>query len=110
MEFYTKAFFVALAIFVGYLLLLVLQPFAGSMAWAIFLAFILNPFHEWLTRKLGNRPNTSAGIITGLTPFALLTPVTLLGISFAQQARALIDYLRTQDLHLDGSTLLELEK
>jgi len=109
-EFYTKAFFVALAIFVGYLLLLVLQPFAGSMAWAIFLAFILHPFHRWLTRKLGNRPGTSAGIITGLTPFALLTPLTLLGVAFANQAKGLIEYLRTRDLHLDGSLLLEIEK
>ena len=38
MEFYTKAFFVGLAILVGYLLMLVLQPFAGSMAWAIFVS------------------------------------------------------------------------
>jgi len=110
LEFYTKAFFVALAVLVGYLLMLVLQPFAGSMAWAIFLAFILNPFHNWLTRKLGNRPGTSAGIITGLTPFALLTPLTLLGIAFASQARALVGYLRSQDLHLDGSLLQEIEK
>ena len=110
MEFYTKAFFVGLAIFVGYLLMLVLQPFAGSMAWAIFLAFILFPFHGWLTRKLKNRPGTSAGIITGLTPFALLTPLTLLGIAFANQARALIDFLRSRDLHWDNSLLLEIEK
>ena len=110
MEFYTKAFFVALAVLVGYLLLLVLQPFAGSMAWAIFLAFLLNPLHDWLTRKLGNRPGTSAGIITGLTPFALLTPLTLLGVNFANQAKALIEYLRSRDLRLDGSLLQELEK
>jgi predicted PurR-regulated permease PerM len=109
-EFYTKAFFVGLTIFVGYLLLLVLQPFAGAMAWAIFLAFILFPFHSWLTRKLGNRPGASAGIITGLTPFALLTPLTLLGVAFANQARALVDYLRGQNLHLDGSLLLAMEK
>ena len=110
MEFYTKAFFVGLAILVGYLLLMVLQPFAGSMAWAIFLAFILFPLHSWLTRKLGNRPGTSAGIITGLTPFALLTPLTLLGVAFANQARALVDYLRSRDLHWDGTLLLEVEK
>src|SRR4051812_25439553 len=110
MEFYTKAFFVGLAIFVGYLLMLVLQPFAGSMAWAIFLAFILHPFHVWLTRRLKNRPGTSAGIITGLTPFALLTPLTLLGVAFANQARALIDYLRGRDLHWDNTLLLEIEK
>jgi predicted PurR-regulated permease PerM len=110
LEFYTKAFFVALALFVGYLLLQVLAPFAGSMAWAIFLAFILFPFHRWLTRKLWNSPATSAGIITGLTPFALLTPLTLLGVAFANQARALIEYLRGQDLHLDAALLLEAEK
>jgi predicted PurR-regulated permease PerM len=110
LEFYTKAFFVGLAILVGYLLLLVLQPFAGSMAWAIFLAFILYPLHSWLTRKLKNRPGSSAGIITGLSPFALLIPLTLLGVAFANQARALVAYLRGQDLHLDGSLLLEIEK
>jgi predicted PurR-regulated permease PerM len=110
LEFYTKAFFVGLAVLVGYLLLLVLQPFAGSMAWAIFLAFILYPLHSWLTRKLKSRPGSSAGIITGLSPFALLIPLTLLGVAFANQARALVAYLRSQDLHLDGSLLLEIEK
>jgi predicted PurR-regulated permease PerM len=109
-EFYTKVFFVVLAGFVGYLLLLVLQPFAGSMAWAIFLAFILSPLHTWLSRKLGRRPGTAAGIITGLTPFALLTPVTLLGVAFANQARALMVYLQERNLRLDGSILLKLEQ
>ena len=65
------------------------------MAWAIFLAFILYPLHRWLTRKFAAIGRAmSAGIITGLTPFALLTPLTLLGVAFANQARALVDYLR----------------
>jgi predicted PurR-regulated permease PerM len=89
MEFYTKAFFVVLAGLVAYGMLMVLQPFAGSMAWGIFLAFLLFPLHQWLARKLGDRPNWSAGILTGLTPFALLIPLTFLGIVFANQARAL---------------------
>ena len=93
MEFYTKAFFVALAVLVGYGMLLVLQPFAGSMAWAIFLAFLLFPLHRWLTRKLRGKPGVSAGIITGLTPFALLTPLTLLAFEFVDQARALVHYV-----------------
>ena len=63
MEFYTKAFFVALTALVAYGMLLVLTPFAGSMAWAIFLAFMLFPLHRWMTRKLGGRAGTSAGII-----------------------------------------------
>jgi predicted PurR-regulated permease PerM len=110
MEFYTKAFFVALAVFVGYLLLLVLKPFAGSMAWAIFLAFFLSPLHNWLTRLLGNRPGKAAGIITALTPFALLTPLTLIGVAFANQARGLVEYLQNRNLRLDGTILLELEQ
>jgi predicted PurR-regulated permease PerM len=109
-EFYTKAFFVALAALVLYGLLLVLQPFAGSMAWAAFLAFLLYPTHRWLTRKLKGRAGWSAGIITGLTPFALLVPLTLLGISFANQARALIAYIQNSPFRLDGSTFANLEQ
>ena len=110
MEFYTKAFFVVLAGIVGYLLILVLQPFAGSMAWAIFLAFILSPLHNWLTRKMKNRPGWAAGTITGLTPFALLIPLSFLGFAFANQARALVSYLQEHNLRLDGSILLQLEQ
>jgi predicted PurR-regulated permease PerM len=109
-EFYTKAFFVALAALVLYGLLLVLQPFAGSMAWAAFLAFLLNPTHRWLTRKLKGRDGWSAGILTGLTPFALLIPLTLLGIAFANQARALIAYIHNSPFRLDGSVLTNLEQ
>ena len=109
-EFYTKAFFVAVAVLVGYLLLLVLQPFAGSMAWAVFLAFILYPLHRWLTRKLSGRNGLSAGIITGLTPFVLLMPLTFLGIAFVNQAAALVDYIQERNLQLDGSMLLQLEQ
>ena len=80
------------------------------MAWAIFLAFILYPLHTWLTRKLGGRNGVSAGILTGLTPFVLLVPLTFLGIAFVNQARALVDYLQERNLKLDGSLLLQLEK
>src|SRR3954470_552562 len=94
MEFYRKAFFVVLAAVVGYALLLVLQPFAGSLTWAIFLAFILYPVHRWITRKFGGRAGISAGVLTALTPFALLIPLVFLGIVFANQARALVDYIK----------------
>ena len=79
MEFYQKAFFVVLTALVAYGLLLVFQPFAGSLTWAIFLAFILHPVHRWMTRKLGGRAGVSAGILTALTPFALLVPLAFLG-------------------------------
>ena len=109
MEFYTKAFFVALSVLVAYGMLLVLKPFAGSMTWAIFLAFMLYPVHLWATRKLRGRAGTSAGIITGLTPFALLTPLMLLGIEFARQARALVAFVQDKNFQLDQNTLTSLE-
>jgi predicted PurR-regulated permease PerM len=109
-EFYTKAFFVALAALVAYGLLLVLTPFAGSMTWAIFLAFMLYPLHLWMTRKFRGRAGLSAGIITGLTPFALLTPLTLLGIEFVRQARALMDFVRDKNFQLDENMLANLEQ
>lgn len=109
MEFYTRAFFVSLAALVAYGMLLVLQPFAGPMAWAIFLTFMLYPTHLWITRKLRGRAGTSAGIITGLTPFALLTPLMLLGIEFARQARALVEFVQGRNFTLDGEVMLKLE-
>ena len=110
MEFYTKAFFVALAVLVAYGMVLVLKPFAGPMAWAIFLAFLLNPLHRWFTRRLRGKEGVSAGIITGLTPFALLTPLTFLAFEFVDQARALVQYVRGSDFKIDGSILLRLEQ
>jgi predicted PurR-regulated permease PerM len=110
MEFYTKAFFVALAALVLYGLVLVFQPFAGSMAWAAFLAFLLFPLHRWLTRKFKGRAGWSAGTITALTPFALLIPLTLLAMAFANQARALVNYIQNSNFRLDGSTLANLEQ
>jgi predicted PurR-regulated permease PerM len=108
-EFYTKAFFVVLAGFVGYLLLLVIQPISGALAWAIFLAFILYPVHVWLTRRLKGRSGWSAGILTGVTPFAILTPLAFLGVVFANQARALIAFVQEKDVHFDATLLAKLE-
>ncbi len=110
MEFYTRAFFIALAAVMAYCLVLVLQPFAGALAWAVFLAFMLYPLHMWLTRKLRGRAGWSAGIITGLTPFAILTPITFLGIVFANQARALVVFIQASNFRLDGSVLQRLEQ
>ena len=109
MEFYTKAFFVVLAAIVGYFFLLVLQPIGGALAWAMFLAFILYPVHVWLTRKLKNRATVSAGILTGITPFAILSPLAFLAVVFTNQARALIAFVQEKDFHFDATLLTRLE-
>ena len=109
MEFYTKAFFVVLAAIVGYFFLLVLQPIGGALAWAMFLAFILYPIHVWLTLKLKGRATISAGILTGITPFAVLTPLAFLAVVFTNQARALIAFVQEKDFHFDATLLARLE-
>jgi len=63
----------------------------------------------WLKGKLKGRGGWSAGVLTGLTPFVLLTPITFLGVVFAQQARALVGFIQQSDIRLDGSLLLRLE-
>lgn len=64
---------------------LILRPLAEPIVWALILAFLLYPLHQRLTRRLGNSPRASAGIITGLTPVAIFVPLVLLAIAFANQ-------------------------
>lgn len=65
--------------------ILILRPMAMPIAWAAMLAFLMHPVHVALTRKLRNRPNASAALLTALTPIALLVPLIMLGAAFADQ-------------------------
>jgi predicted PurR-regulated permease PerM len=69
-------------------------PFWGPLCWAAFLAFFLHPLHVRLTRKWGGRAGLSAALITVLTPFVLIAPLSALGLVFARQVGILIGYLR----------------
>ena len=94
--FYRRSFLVATAAILAYLLLAVLEPLKGALGWAVVLAFLLHPLHERLSRRLKGRSVLSAGIITGLTPFLVLAPLSMLGVVFAGQVANLIGYLRGQ--------------
>jgi predicted PurR-regulated permease PerM len=96
--FYRRSFLVATAAILAYLLLAVLAPLRGALSWAIVLAFLLHPLHERLSQRLKGRSMLSAGIITGLTPFLVLAPLSVLGVVFAGQVASLIGYLRGQSL------------
>jgi predicted PurR-regulated permease PerM len=96
--FYRRTFFLATAAIIAYLLLAVLAPLRGALGWAVVLAFLLHPLHERLSRQLRGRSMLSAGIITGLTPFFVLAPLSVLGVVFAGQVANLIGYLRGQSL------------
>jgi predicted PurR-regulated permease PerM len=95
-DFYRRCFFLATAAVLAYLLLEVLAPLKGALGWAVVLAFLLHPLHERLSRRLKGRSMLSAGILTGLTPFLVLAPLSVLGVVFAGQVASLIGYIRGQ--------------
>ncbi|MDE2451490.1 MAG: AI-2E family transporter [Gammaproteobacteria bacterium] len=103
--FYRRSFLIATAAILAYLLLAVLEPLKGALGWAIVLAFLLHPLHERLSRRLKGRSMLSAGIITCLTPFLVLAPLSVLGVVFAGQVASLVGYLRAQSF-LDYPQLL----
>src|SRR5256886_12026713 len=94
-DFYLRSFQIATAAILGYLLLRVLDPLSGMLGWAAVLAFILHPLHERLTRRFKGRRALSAGILTALTPFLVLAPLSVLAGAFVGPVTRLIGYLRT---------------
>ena len=68
------------------------------IGWAAVLAFILYPLQERLTRRLKGKRALAAGILTALTPFLVLAPLSVLGVVFAGQVARLISYLRSSSL------------
>ncbi|MGQ0834377.1 MAG: AI-2E family transporter [Gammaproteobacteria bacterium] len=92
--FYRRCFIVATIAALGFGLVRVLEPFWGALGWAAFLAFMLYPLHERLTRTLKGRASRSAGIITALTPFVIIAPLAILGLVFARQVGTIVEYLR----------------
>ena len=96
--FYRRAFLIATLAVLGYVLYQILSPLRSALGWAVVLALTLYPLHERLTRRLRGRRALSAGIITGLTPFLVLAPLSVLGVVFAGQVARLISYLRGHSL------------
>src|SRR2546429_8814491 len=93
-DFYSRSFQIATAGILAYLLVRVLDPLSGMLGWAAVLAFILHPLHERLTRRFKGRRALSAGILTALTPFLVLAPLSVLAGAFVGQVTRLIEYLR----------------
>jgi len=92
--FYRRGFLIVTAGVLGYLLLRILMPLAGTLGWAAVLAFLLHPLHEKLSRQLRGRAALSAALLTALTPFLVLAPLSFLCVVFAGQVLSLISYLR----------------
>ena len=92
--FYTRTFALVTLSILGILLYWILSPFFAALAWALFIAFLIHPVHEWLTLKLRGRERISAAVLTLSTFIILIGPLTALIAAFAAQAAALLDYVR----------------
>ena len=66
------------------------RPLAGALMAATVLAFLLYPVQVRLSRALKHRRELSAGLITVLTPFVIIAPLSMLALVFARQVGNLI--------------------
>ena len=96
--FYRRCFQIVTAALLGYGLWKLLNPLFGMIGWAVVLAFILHPLQVRLARRLRGRSSLSAGVLTVLTPFLVLVPLSVLGVVFAGQVARLLQYLRDHTL------------
>ncbi|HTV77854.1 MAG TPA: AI-2E family transporter [Steroidobacteraceae bacterium] len=103
-SFYRATFALVALGTLGYLLLKMLQPLAGALMSATVLSFLLYPVHARLTHALKHRAQLSAGIITVLTPFVILAPLSILALVFIRQVSGLITGFRDGTLSIPGMT------
>jgi predicted PurR-regulated permease PerM len=92
--FYQRVLAVGGIAIVAMLLYLVLEPFLGPIAWAVFLGFLLQPAHARLTRRLRGSESVSALALTILVLVLILGPLTALALAFARQAADLAALLQ----------------
>ncbi|HZF25016.1 MAG TPA: AI-2E family transporter [Steroidobacteraceae bacterium] len=93
-EFYARAFAVVAIAVLVILLWLVLRPLAATLAWALLLAFLLQPVQARLTGWLRGRAAAAASLLTLAALTVLVGPLAALGVTFARQAASLVDRLK----------------
>src|ERR1700722_3271549 len=107
--FYPRIFALVVAAVLGYALILIFAPFVGPMAWAAFLAFLLDPLNRRLRRRFSAR-SIAAGVLTILAPIVILLPLSALSIDFFAQISALLQKLQQSAAALDIKSLSDLQQ
>jgi predicted PurR-regulated permease PerM len=67
----------------------VLQPFIVPVIWAVLLAFVTAPAHEWLVRRLGGRRTLASLLMTLLITAAIVVPLVWLVLLAQSELTAL---------------------
>jgi predicted PurR-regulated permease PerM len=108
-SFYSRIFTLAVVAVLGYALFLVFKPFALPMAWAAFLAFLLNPLNVRLRRSFKGK-ELAAGLLTVLAPIVIILPLSALSVAFAAQISTLLRGLQDYATQLDIKSLSDLQQ
>jgi predicted PurR-regulated permease PerM len=108
-SFYSRVFALTVAAILGYALLLIFKPFALSMIWAAFLAFLLFPLNLRLRRHFrGN--SLAAGVLTVLAPIVILLPLSALSVAFASQISGLLKQVQKWATDMDIKSFSDLQQ
>lgn len=109
-RFYARTFALVTALLLGIALYKIVQPFFGPLLWALFIAFLLNPLHVWLTQRLKGRSQLSAALLTVLTLIVLLGPLAALSAAFAAQVGDLLQTAQTTVADQTRNNVFDLTK
>jgi predicted PurR-regulated permease PerM len=108
-NFYARVFALAVAVLLGYALYLIFSPFAVPMTWAAFLAFLLYPLNLRMRRRFKGK-SLAAGVLTILTPFTILLPLSALSVEFISQVSGLLRQVQKSAAELDIKSFSDLQQ
>lgn len=100
-RFYTRMFALVTALVLGGACYHLLLPFTAPLLWALLITLALHPLHLRLTKWLRGREQLSAVLLTTLTLFALVGPLTGIGAAFVHQASDLLQMVQAW-LNVEG--------
>jgi predicted PurR-regulated permease PerM len=109
-RFYARTFALVTALVLGIALFKIVEPFAGPLLWAMFIAFLLYPLHVWLTRRLKGRAQLSAALLTVLTLIVLVGPLAALSAAFAAQVGDLLQTVQSTVADQTRNNVFDLTK
>jgi predicted PurR-regulated permease PerM len=108
-SFYSRVFALTVAAILGYALVLIFRPFAVSMIWAAFLAFLLFPLNLSWRRRFKGRA-LAAGLLTALAPIVILLPLSALSVQFVSQISALLRQVQKYATEMDIKSFSDLQQ
>lgn len=107
-HFYERVLAIAGLALLAVLMYQILRPFFAPLAWAIFLAFLLQPAQARLTGLLRGRNSVAASMLTVFVLLMFIGPLAALAVAFGQQAAGLAVLLQHWLEQHQGQGLPEL--